>query len=38
MIMCLKSWGIVNEDIYNEDKEEERDYSIKDQEEAYFVL
>jgi hypothetical protein len=38
MIMCLKSWGIVNEDIEGEDKKKAKDYSIKDQEEAYFVL
>ena len=38
MIMCLKSWGIINEDIEGEDKKQPKDYSIKDQEKAYFVL
>jgi hypothetical protein len=36
MIMSLKSWGIIYEDIEGEDKKETKDYSIKDQEEAYF--
>ena len=38
MIMCLKSWGIISEDIEGEDKKQPKDYFIKDQEKAYFVL
>ena len=38
MIMCLKSWGIAQEDIEGEDKKKTKDYSIKNQDKAYFVL
>ena len=38
MIMYLKSWGIVQEDIEGEDKKKAKDYSIKNQDEAYFIL
>ena len=36
--MCLKSWGLIKEDIEGENKKKAKDYSIKNQDEAYFIL
>jgi hypothetical protein len=36
--MSLKSWGLVEEDIEGEDRKRAKDYSIKNHDEAYFVL
>ena len=37
-IISLKSWGLVEEDIEGEDQKKAKDYSIKNQDEAYFIL
>ena len=36
--MCLKSWGIIKEDIEGVDKKKDKDYKIENQDEAYFIL
>ena len=39
MIMCLKSWGIINEDIEGEDKKVKKGINIEeDLEETFFGL
>ena len=36
--MSLKSQGLVEEDIEEEDQKKAKDYSIKNQDKAYFIL
>jgi hypothetical protein len=38
MVICLKIWGIVNEDVKGEDIKKSKEIKIIDQEKVYFVL